>query len=98
VEAPSLAEEVEDEVDMVAILQELNPFAVEQELRAGVQEQLVNGIEPVPVDSLREDLLDSQVSLVEGLGGVDEPVLRRTGRVIAGRHTNPHHLPRPVGE
>ncbi|XP_048014341.1 uncharacterized protein LOC125247166 [Megalobrama amblycephala] len=104
----SLVEE-EDEVDLLALVQERNQVCVDPELggpasgvELGPQERVsVMGSTPVSLPGLQvpaRDTTSLQESQPEGLVRAEEGALRRTTRANAGQHPNLHHLPRSVGE
>ncbi|KAL0152304.1 hypothetical protein M9458_052027 [Cirrhinus mrigala] len=107
-DVPSLPVE-EDEVDLLALVQERNPVVARPELRGLVSEvelgpyEWVGAMGLAPVNGPgpqvpEEEMASSQPPQSEGLFQVGEGVLRRTRRVTAGRHPNPHHLPCSAGE
>lgn len=107
-ETPLVAEE-EDEVDLLAVVSERNqmgpalgPGMLGPEVELGPREY-VGAIGPAPVvvpgqQAPREEGVSSQDPQSDSLQRAERVVLRRTGRITAGRHLNPHRLPRSVGE
>lgn len=104
----SLQEEEEEEVDLVRVCPESSSGSPHW-VRLASPEQVVpplasGSLDPVPMGRV---IIPEESSVVE-MGSVAEPVgsgdgpgrgevgLRRTGRVTAGQHSNPHHLPRPL--
>lgn len=95
-DAPSLMED--DEVDLVAVVHRRTPavsrpepaeppyappYAQQEEVCSREQGSSVGPESEVPIGELDQ---------------ASEGGLRRTGRLTAGRHPNPHHLPRSVGQ
>lgn len=105
----SLLAEEEDEVDLLAWVQERDQVDVDLGLGGlasgmdlGPQEG-VSGTGPVPTIGPGQqiparDIASSPEQRPEGLFGADEVALRRTRRANAGQHPNLYHLPRSVGD
>ncbi|XP_046715772.1 uncharacterized protein LOC124392652 [Silurus meridionalis] len=103
----SLAEE-EDEVDLLALVQERDQVDVELRfggLASGVEhgpQERVSVTGPIPANwpglqAPARDIAMLPEPQPEALVRVDEGALRRTKRANAGQHPNVHHLPHSVG-